>query len=343
MIKVARIPLKSFSRFHFGELKLDHDLALSDTSLFAHSDTLFSALVNGYSRFANGADDFINLFKVNGGIRISSLFYYIENIDGENTERVYFLPKPVFLDIESPKTSDGSHKRLNRIKFVSTGVWQNGFEANRWFDEIDPAHFIVQNMFVMTKREHELMGSPTLDDIVTTVLSPKSPKRGEDGQAIYYQADVETGSNVNVIIGIYFLYEAEGQDEIELKIATNVMAYTGIGGEIKNTGRTVRSQPEFDILNMGPSETQSVYVCVSLLNPQEEELNKVIFYSSTLRGGRLLGNSKDHSKVVRMIEEGALLKSPDIKGRLIELGPDEHGRIIYRLGTSFLIPVNYGH
>lgn len=108
-MKVVRIPLQPCSRFHFGELKLDHDLALTDTSLFAHSDTLFSALVNAYSSFADGAEDFIMRFRPDGGsIKISSLFYYLQN----NEERVYFLPKPVFLDIESPKTVDGNHKNV---------------------------------------------------------------------------------------------------------------------------------------------------------------------------------------------------------------------------------------
>ncbi|MFZ1515168.1 MAG: hypothetical protein WAT21_07190 [Saprospiraceae bacterium] len=322
-------------------MKLDHNLALTDTSLFAHSDTVFSALVNAFSSYADGAEDFIQRFGPHdGSIKISSLFYYLQN----NEERVYFLPKPVFLDIESPKTVDGNHKKRNLIKFVSLGTWLNGFEPEKWFDEKNASYHTLQSTFVMTNKEHENLGSPALDHIAKTVLSPKSPKRGLEDQAIYYQADVEIGSSDELTIGIYFMYEAEGQAETELKIATNIMAYTGIGGEIKNTGRTVRSQPEFDILDFGPMFTESKFVCVSLLNPSDAtEFSKVIYYSTSLRGGRLLGTGKEGAKVVRMIEEGALLFSNALKGRMVDLGLDEHDRTIYRLGIPFLIPVNYGN
>ena len=62
-MKVARIPLRPYTRFHFGELKLDHDLALTDTSLYAHSDTLFSALVNSFAAHTDDASEFVENFK----------------------------------------------------------------------------------------------------------------------------------------------------------------------------------------------------------------------------------------------------------------------------------------
>lgn len=350
MMKAACIPLKPHSRFHFGELKLDHDLALTDTSLFAHSDTLFSALVNAYSNLSGDATNFIEHFKPDAGsIKISSVFYYLQA--GENTEnkcvpnKVYFLPKPVFIDIKSPKTAGGSHKKRNKVKFVSAGVWQNGFEADKWFEEVNPKYVTLQkNTFVMTKAEHEMLGSPAIESIASVTTSPKSPKRVGEGQGIYYQSDVETGSVPGLTIGLYFFYEATGQAEIDLRNATNVMAFTGIGGEIKNTGRTVKDEPEFCEMDFSTGIAQPKYICVSMLNPADaDELAKVEFYTTTLRGGRVLGRNEGYSDVVRMIEEGALITSPDIKGRLVELGPDEQNRTIYRCGIPFLIPVNYGN
>ncbi len=335
-MKIARIPLRPYSRFHFGELKLDHDLALSDTSLFAHSDTLFSALTNAYSVYADGATSFIDYFK-NGELKISSLFYYLQS----DSSKVYFFPKPVFLAIQSPKTKDGKHKKRNRIQFVSTGVWKNGFEADQWFDK--EKYKVIQQIFVMTTEEYGRLNLSDSFSIAKIVLNPKSPKRGPEGASIYYQADIELGGDNSVQIGWYFIYEGVGKAETDLKIATNIMAYTGIGGEIKNTGRTIEKPPEFDELPFEYSPQDHTYINVALLNPKDQEqFRKVKYYRTLLRGGRLLhGNEKTHTNVVRMIEEGALIQSADLEGRLVALGSDENGRTIYRNGIPFLIPVHY--
>jgi len=336
-MKIARIPLKQYSRFHFGELKLDHDLALTDTSVYAHSDTLFSALVNAYSRIKEQADDFVDSFRTNQ-ISISSLLLYAENKQSGNT--VYFLPKPAFLAINIPKDKDRTHKKKNRIKFVSIGVWKNGFQTEHWFDETQ-YQVLQDNTFVMTKSEFDALDIDASTVLVRTTIRPKSPIRAEEDQAIYYQADIEIVGNENTKIGWYFCYEAEGENELQLKLATNVMAYTGIGGEIYNTGRTIASNPEFKNIPFEVPEGNHQYSNIGLLNPTKEEFTQVEYYSSTLRGGRLIGRSGTFAEVVRMIEEGALLTSNEIKGRLVPLGEDEQERTILRYGKPFIIPMPY--
>lgn len=332
-MKIARIPLKEFSRFHFGEFKMDENLALSTSTFFAHSDTLFSALVTGYSRFTGDADDFVMRFE-NEEIKISSLFYYLKSKD----EYIYFLPKPDFLAIYSPKSEDGLHKKRNRIKFVSRQVWENGFDAELWFDK--NKYRIIQEEFVVTEDEFDLLGLDDKTIIAKQVMRPKSPMRVPEDMKIHYQTDVEIGNNNNLEIGWYFAYEAENNAEIELFIATNIMAYTGIGGEIYNTGRTIKSKPEFDNLTNFDFEDSEKWINISLINPVDDaEFSKIKYYSTMLRGGRKVPSG--NAKVVKMVKEGALIDAEDVRGRLVDLGIDINEKIILRNGISLLIPVKY--
>ncbi len=339
MAKIAKLNIKPYSRFHFGELKLDDNLALSSSSLFAHSDTLFSALVNSFSKFNGGAEDFMNSFK-NGDIKISSLFYYLSS----NDKTIYFLPKPIYLNINSPK--DGLHKFRNRIKFVSLDTWENGFEQQKWIINNDKSennneYFIINEQFVITKNEFAELGLDKNIKISKITDIPKSPIRAHKNAAIYYQANLEIAKNDGLNIGWYFLYEANGEYETNLKIATNVMAYSGIGGEISNTGRTIDSAPTFENIDISINEDKSnEFVNLSLFIPKDEkEFNKVNFYETFLRGGRktLTGNTS----IIRMIKEGASINNNELFGKMVELGIDENNNKIFRNGIPLLIPVKY--
>lgn len=334
-MKIARIPLQPHSRFHFGELKMDDNLALSTSGLHAHSDTLFAALVNGYSNLQGGAEDLIKHFK-NGEIKISSLFYYLQR----NDAFVYFLPKPVFLDMDSPKTNDGKHKLRNSVKFVSIGTWENGLITKNWMAENGGYH-IIDNRFVVTDKEFERMGMDKKSSICSLALSPKSPQRAHDNAAIFYQTDVVIGDNPNFSIGWYFMYEAIGAVEDKLKTAVNIMAYTGIGGEKHNTGRTVPGNPEFAELIMKTDKASAThFLNLSLFCPHFEgiEFEKAKYYTTTLRGGRKTQHGQ--AKVVRMVEEGALLTA-DVVGCMVEIGKDELDRPIQRLGIPLNIAYSY--
>lgn len=344
-MKVIKIPLRPYTRAHFGELKIDHDLALTDTAEFAHSDTLFSALVHAHARHTekDNAEDFIDYFKQDK-IKISSLFYYLTN----NKTTVYFLPKPSHLSIYDAK--DGQHKIRNKIAYVSHGVWANGLESKKWLEGSE--YVLIDKNMVMTQAEFERLGLEESDKsklkIFSIVTTPKSPQRGPEGAAIYYQADVQiaakpthagTGAKADFEIGWYYIYEADGQAETDLRIATNIVAYTGIGGEITNTGRTPKSEPKL-IADLPDLPSADRYCNVSLLCPADAtEFAQVEYYQTTLRGGRRI-SKEENVKVVRMIRECALVKTKNIKGQIPRLGTDNNGHDILRLGKPLLIPCN---
>jgi CRISPR type III-A-associated RAMP protein Csm4 len=343
-MKIVRIPLKAHARFHFGLMKLDHDLSLADTSFIAHSDTVFSGLVNSYSKLHESGEQIIDFFK-SGEIKISSLLYCIGN--KELPERqVYFLPKPLFLEAASSKRADGKHKERNRIKFISTGVLNAGFKADEWLEK--DQFCILQGVFVITETERDFLGlsneSAQKATIAQKVLSPKSPQRAHsDNASIYYQTDLQIGDQSSFDIGWYCAYEAEGEAEIALKQAFNIMAYTGVGGEIYNTGRTIPEPPIFTNLDLVQTSPTTHWMNIALLNPKDSnEFEQVAFYQTTFRGGRTGTNDpQGHAQVVNMITEGALIYSETVSGRLLELGLDEQDRIIYRNGTTLLIPIPY--
>jgi CRISPR type III-A-associated RAMP protein Csm4 len=338
-MKAIRIPLQPHSHFHFGEFKFDSNVALSQTSRFAHSDTLFSALVSVYASAIGNADRFVNDFK-EGNLKISSLFYYLKK--GEDV--VYLLPKPMFLDIFSLR--DGHHKLRNKISFVSKGVWEQGFLSSDWLHSPD-YQFIQHREILFSSTEYQQLGLKEEDWIFSMVDLPKNPiRKGEDKESIYYQANVEISSLKEIEIGFYFLYEATSESlEKELQRAINLLAFTGIGGEKSNTGRTLLLPEgmgeQFELNISEDPGLKSGFTNISLLNPVDQtELDNIKYAQTILRGGGEYTGIKP-LKVVRMIKEGALLTEENISGKLVEIGLDTEDHPVLRNGKAFNLPLKY--
>lgn len=330
-MKIARIPLNVGSRFHFGEFRIDTNVGHSSTSVIAHSDTLFSAIINCAAVLGN-ADILVNEFK-NSETNISSLFYYLKRGDSI----VYFLPKPVSLELDN---KDGNHKKRNKIKFVSLGVWKSGFNQEEWFNPSNVDYKIIQDEFVLLMDEYKSIQSDVAQKISIYEITqcPKSPIRKTDEESIYYQTDIvisDNGSDIET--GFYFFYELSNNDsELIFKNAVNVLSKTGIGGERNNMGQKM-GDPVFSEINLDDMGSDN-YVSISLLSPASlYEYNNVDSYKTILRGGRRLTSGSTY-QVVRMMLEGALCKSK-INGKLIEIGKDDENNIAYRNGKAFLIPV----
>ncbi len=336
-MKAVRIPLKPHTHFHFGEFKVDSNIALSTTSDIAHSDTFFSALVNVYNEGVGNANEFVKFF-LDGKINLSSLFYYLKK--GETI--VYLLPKPVVVDIISPR--DGKHKLRNQIKFVSKGIWTQGIIPGVWLNNTNHFCFIQKHDILLTKDEFKALGLTEKDTVYSVVDIPKSPIRKNDSKdSIYYQTDIEIGEIKDVEIGCYFMYSANEEVEIELKRAISLLVYSGLGGEKNTTGRSMGEPNYLEDFKIEPIEDLKMtkgFTNLSLLNPANyNELADVTYSQTLLRGGRNSGNGE--YKVVRMIAEGALLSTDEIKGRLVEIGTDLDGNTVLRNGLAFVIPLSY--
>lgn len=333
-MKAIKIPLQPHSHFHFGEFMVDGNVALSTTSVFAHSDTLFSALVNTYADAIENADKFVELFK-NEKLKISSLFYCLT----KNNETLYLLPKPVFIDMFSPR--DGNHKLRAGVKFVSLKVWEEGFGANKWFTEDSGYCYFQNNEIVVTKNEFASFGLNSKDVIFNVVDVPKSPiRKSDDDEAIYYQTDVEIAIIKDVQISFYFLVENENAADFNTLLqVVNIMSFSGIGGEKNNSGRQMGLPQEVE-LKFNVREPNN-FCNLSVFNPaSQDELDKTIYQQSFFRGGNEYSSSAD-VKIVRIIKEGALISSNLVKGNIPVVGIDREGHSMLRYGMAFLVPIKF--
>ena len=276
-MKIVRFPLKPMSHFHFGEIAQDEKSNLATTSVYPHSDTLFSSLVNSYAQAfeSNEVDLFINDF-IDRATVISSMFFYL-NIEGAYT---YFLPKPLSYNTKS--IGRDYYKKLKKIEFVSTSVWESVTDPNDFFNP--DICSIIQEKFVVTKGEIALNLINEVK-IYSKITQPKNPFRKEDDkQSIYFETDLEIADNTKnakpIEIGYYFLYKSTHEDR--LKVAINLMSLSGIGGG-RSTGTGVLGIPEYeDIRSFDFSSTQTkINCCISLAIPENPiefekfELNKL--------------------------------------------------------------------
>ena len=331
-MKIARIPLQSGSRFHFGDFRIDTNVGLTSTSVIAHSDTLFSALINCAAAFGD-AELLVKSF-IDSETNISSLFYYLNR----GNTIVYFLPKPISLEIDNK--IDGKHKKRNKIKFVSLGIWKAGFHQDKWFEEECNDYKIIQDEFVLLNEEYvSLIQNETQKlKVYEITQSPKSPIRKIDEESIYYQTDIVIAGNGNGIeTGFYFIYDLNDNEiELVLKNAVNVLSKSGIGGERNNMGQSM-GNPVFSEVSFDEIESEHLS-SISLISPSNlNEYKMINHYKTILRGGRRLTSGSTY-QVVRMMLEGAICNNK-IKGNLIKIGKDDENNTAYRNGKAFLIPV----
>jgi CRISPR type III-A-associated RAMP protein Csm4 len=250
----------------------------------------------------------------------------------------------MFLDIFSLR--DGHHKLRNKISFVSKGVWEQGFLSSDWLHSPD-YQFIQHREILFSSTEYQQLGLKEEDWIFSMVDLPKNPiRKGEDKESIYYQANVEISSLKEIEIGFYFLYEATSESlEKELQRAINLLAFTGIGGEKSNTGRTLLLPEgmgeQFELNISEDPGLKSGFTNISLLNPVDQtELDNIKYAQTILRGGGEYTGIKP-LKVVRMIKEGALLTEENISGKLVEIGLDTEDHPVLRNGKAFNLPLKY--
>ncbi len=333
-MKIVRFPLKPMSHFHLGEIAQDEKSNLATTSAYPHSDTLFSSLVNSYAQAFESIDVevFIDDFKDRSTV-ISSMFYYL-NVEGAF---IYFLPKPLSYNTQSIKRD--YYKKFKKIEFISTSVWGTLTDPNDIFNPCICS--IIQDKFVVLIDEidQKLVNEMR---IYSKITQPKNPFRKEDvKQSIYFETDIEIADNTkiekSIVIGYYFLYASA--QEVRLKEAIYLMSMSGIGGG-RSTGTGVLGNPEYDnndIFNFPGIQTNS-NCCISMAIPDNPlEFKQFELYETKIRGGRKMENGQQ--LFIRMIKEGAIV-SGNAKGKLVEIGTDDHGNKVVRNGLCFILPLN---
>jgi CRISPR-associated protein Csm4 len=337
-------------QFHFGKIALDVDTSLNETDIIPHSDTLFSAIVStAFKLYGNaGAEAFIDWFE-KGELQISSASYCIE-IGGTY---FYFLPKPVCYDLIAES------KKLRKVEFIGTAVWEAGLAPEEWEQE---CHFIQDRFVAQNLNDYIAQRIAFFNKISLPKVAVHKPGQ-ED--SLYFQTNIQIAGNKEIEIEdekftpkshFYFLVRHSNDKAFaKLKTVLQVIADDGIGGE-RSVGCGRLDGVEFippeklkDINRI--AQTDSEYrVSLSMINPKPEEFAQLKAYKLVTRGGRRIPfpkssneaeyNRKSKLKRVRMIGEGALIQG-NVGGQVVDITPEgNHQNPFKRSGLAFSLPIN---
>lgn len=319
--------------FHFGETGLD---TVSD---ILHSDTLFAALANVYSFALGGARRLVDVIE-KGKLRFSSGLYVI-SVAGR---RVFFLPKPL---IDFPAVIEP--KMLKHIRYVSQGVWMDicaTFDPEKQFSTLDLASYpSIGGEFVYTRDELPEIPVGNEFHFRSTHLYPKVKVHTTDDKDRLYHEQVIRFSFVNagdekIRPGVFFLVEhsLDEREWSDFLAAVRILCDEGVGGQ-RSSGRGQFESVELAEYPLKQVSRPLAYLGLSLISPADnsEFHEGLLRYGTVLRGGGSLGVSGLHRKRVRLVAEGALLRS-DIRGMLVDVSP-RSDRTVLRNGISFAVPM----
>lgn len=297
-----------------------------NTSEYLHSDTLWSALVNAW---AMSSPETINEFISScerGEFKISSTYYSYHASDKKG-EPIFFLPKPVSLNL----TKFDEPKRLKKIKFISKAVWELGLMPEEWFDKEKCT--LLQNETIVALRS-EIKAPINLFATETTAkTSARNIKERED--VFYFQTDLYLLDNVQW----YFLIDNNLPEELQsdFQLAMNTLINLGVGGE-RTTGcgsLTGFEELVFDVDLKDNNQNNDYEASMSLIACEQAEVLGDSLYQIIKRGGRFFEKGKS-LPMIQMLMEGAVLKGK-IEGRIVELNSKPK---ILRYGLSFPIPLH---
>lgn len=334
---------KPYAKYHFGEHGLESN-TLNHSSQYPMADTLFSAIVNVYNDLFTDCSLFIEEFKKNL-ILLSSGCFVLEN--SISKKKLFFLHKPHILGLFDTSASL-DFKKIKKIKFISKGIWEKGYTPSQFSsDEI----VIVDNQFVCFKTELMELGITEkeikgLSFITTDRIQKNHVHKLEKKDTLYSVSSVliQNLNKSHLALNYYFLIDDDKlSDEWKekLELVLTILPSVGLGGERSSGCGSFWGVSTVD-LTIQTQLTCPKYKCsMSLIAPENLlELEKISYYTTIVRGGRILsGGGK--LKQVRMITEGALVEqSCATIGQLVSIKPDTSKDEYLRYGKAFLLPIH---
>lgn len=338
---------KPNAQFHFGQIAIDENTSLDDTSEHLHSDTLFSAIINTAARVYPGkVDELVQQFK-RGSISVSSGFYCLETLPGQY---VYFLPKPLGCRaMRLDKANRDQFKKLKKVKYISKKVWEEGITPDRWEEEC----VFLQKKFVL--HPHELPEGLRADAPEIRLFDKESLPKVKVHTAVqqdnlYIQTNIQIQDNqlLNPApeVHFYFLLKAdhpEADAYQQLKTILRFLVDEGIGGE-RSAGLGQLEGIEWQDFSLQVTTPQA-WCNLSLTIPQSrEEAARLTYYELLNRGGRATGRKLKDGNLekllsISMVKEGAVLKDR-INGHTVAIAPSSTQAPYWRYGQCFALALH---
>ncbi|NUQ82509.1 MAG: type III-A CRISPR-associated RAMP protein Csm4 [Bacteroidetes bacterium] len=348
---LLRVP--SGSRFHLGKTDVD------DTSLYIHSDTLFSAWVNMFQWMYGSGQEMIGTARA-GRFRLSSAFPCIEI--PELNRVVRFLPRPDIAYRQEGSDEVKNRKVLKKIQWVSEGVYARisaGLSVNG--NHIGTSYSLQKSNKDLIRLGKSFLaltteipvGEPGFSFLETLELPKVTVHTDDKTGSLYQEASfrltepvrVQTGTTeMTLVPAFYFLldHQLETPELNRYLAALRMLGDEGIGGN-RSTGCGKFSPVVPNDFQQKPDRTSPLVFCLSVLSPKDEgDFGRLLRYDLFIRGGGSLGrfgNQDLHRKQARFCKEGAIGR-PGIDGRLVDLSPAQSGNDhpVFRNGIAFTIP-----
>ena len=317
-------------------------IGIEDSLSIAHSDTVFSCLINAYAELHSGDPKAVDklLAPFHEGkppFCISSAFPFQKR---ENDVR-YYLPKPlvdpiVFYDPRSGQDARKSYSKLIRnLPFVHIerfkGYWLGeGTHTNITGRDLEVANQEIRSLFVSTIRPQHIRDRLT------------------DATTIYHTGLVYFSSNS----GLYFLIEINDTSILswdELRAALDLAGTNGLGGrrshgngafDVTDDMVETLDQAWQDLFN----QQQNGFVNLSLYLPETSDCLDPVAYQLVPRRGWCYSSvapTQIKRKAVTMFGEGSVFRN-EPKGTLADVTPPNNAFIahsLYRYGIPISLPI----
>lgn len=304
MRKAIILKCRQGSRFHFGEFARDQSTALFHTADYIHSDVMFAAFISALAQLRPEKTDTFRTHFQEGNIRFSSGFYAIEHKE----QMILLLPKPAILNIYPTDNP----KKFKKIQFISKGVWEKGIAPDKWFSNDSPC---------ISPNEKSIFLKEEVGNNAIFVLSQKQDiqkvkvRDAEDKDSLYTQTDLVMQGNEDYAVHWYFLAETKLIDEDKklFSQAIELLVANGIGGE-RSTGCGNIKSIEYRDFEFQTNQPSNYQVALSLVFPQEKDMDFCKYYQTKFRGGMCFSSEK-RLPVATALLEGAVMNEklkPDV-------------------------------
>lgn len=333
MSELKIVKLRFRSAVHLGDNV--SGIGLEDSLLIAHSDTLFSSLINAYAELHSEnqgvVDELLTSFREGEPpFRITSAFPYQVSQSG----LTYYLPKPL---VDHPSLTDSELKAeygkfVRNIQLVPIDIFQNwlwGVEEDRDLNKLKE-----QNIGSFCARE----------------IRPQHARdRLTDAATIYHTGLVHFRHGA----GLYFLVELNNQALLDWNTFKSVLYQAGRNGL---GGRRSLGNGVFNVTNdtiscldenweeLFNSRQQNGFINLSLYLPEPEGFGKLdpVAYQLVPRQGWCYSSvtpMQMKRKTITMFSEGSVFRNKT-KGFLADVTPSEFtAHKLYRYGIPISLPI----
>lgn len=317
-------------------------IGIEDSLSIAHSDTLFSCLINAYAELHSGDSNVVKkllafFFDENPPFRISSAFPFEKRTQ---TDVRYYLPKPLvdpprFYD---PRGGRNAKKRYGKLVRNTPLIGIETFK-NYWLSDGTQTR--------IRKRELE-DANREIRNLCPRAIRPQHTRdRLTDATAIYHTGLVYFSPNS----GLYFLLELNDTSILswdELWAVLDLAGTNGLGGrrshgngafEVRDDTIEPLSGTWQDLFN----QQHNGFVNLSLYLPETFDCLDPVAYQLVPRRGWCYSSTTPTQvkrKTVTMFSEGSVFHS-EPRGTLVDVTPDDgfDAHKLYRYGIPLFLPI----